>query len=35
MSQVIDGTTSAINETCDDASTMLDNTVPLSEFLNE
>ena len=35
MSQVIDDTTSAMNETIDDASTMLDNTVPLGEFLDE
>ena len=35
MSQVIDDSTSAINETCDDASTMLDNTVPLGESLDE
>src|SRR3989337_2661173 len=35
MSQVIDDTTSALNDTHDDASTMLDNTVPLGEFLTE
>src|SRR3990170_7387470 len=35
MSQVIDDTTSARNDTYDDASTMLDNTVPLGEFLDE
>ena len=35
MSQVIDDTTSAMNDTHDDASTMPDNTVPLSEFLTE
>jgi hypothetical protein len=35
MSQVIDDTTSAINETCDDASTLLNDTVPLGEFLDE
>src|SRR3989337_2797966 len=35
MSQVIDDTTSTINETIDDASIMLDNTVPLGEFLDE
>ena len=35
MSQVIDDTTSAMNDTNDDASTMLDNTVPLGEFLDE
>ena len=35
MSQVFDDTTSAMNDTHDDASTMLDNAVPLGEFLNE
>jgi hypothetical protein len=35
MSQVIDDTTFAINDTYDDASTMLDNTVPLGKFLDE
>ena len=35
MSQVIDDTTSAINETSDDASTLLDKTMPLGEFLDE
>src|SRR3989337_2704849 len=35
MSQVIDDTTSAMNDAYDDASTMLDNTVPLGEFLDE
>ena len=35
MSQVIDDTTSSMNDTYDDASTMLDNTVPLGEFLDE
>jgi hypothetical protein len=35
MSQVIDDATSAINETYDDASTLLDDTVPLGEFLDE
>ena len=35
MSQVIDDTTSAMNDTHDDASTMLDNAVPLGEFLSE
>src|SRR4030042_6324843 len=35
MSQVIDDTTSTMNDTYDDASTMLDNTVPLGEFLDE
>jgi hypothetical protein len=35
MSQVTDDTTSAINETCYDASTLLDKTMPLGEFLDE
>jgi hypothetical protein len=35
MSQVIDDATFAMNDTYDDASTMLDNNVPLGEFLNE
>ena len=43
MSQVIDDATSAMNaamndamnDATDDASTMLDNTVPLGEFLDE
>src|SRR3989337_1582822 len=35
MSQVIDDTTSALNDTHDDASTMLENVVPLGEFLTE
>ena len=35
MSQIIDDTTSAMNDTYDDASTMLDNTVPLGEFPDE
>jgi hypothetical protein len=35
MSQVIDDTTSAMNDTYEDASTMLDNTVPLGEFFDE
>ena len=35
MSQVIDDTTFVMNDTYDDASTMLDNTVPLGEFLDE
>lgn len=35
MSQVIDDSTSAMNDTYDDASTMLDNTVPLDKFLDE
>ena len=35
MSQVIDDDTSVLNETRDDASTLLDKPVPLGEFLNE
>src|SRR3989337_2055150 len=35
ISQVIDDTTSAMNDTYDDASTMLDNTAPLGEFLDK
>ena len=36
MQQVIDDTTSTINDAYDDASTMLDNDdVPLGEFLDE
>src|SRR3989337_732872 len=35
MLQVIDDTTSAMNDTYDDASTMLDNTAPLGEFLDK
>ncbi len=35
MSQVIDDATSAMNDTDDDATTLLDNTVPLGEFLDE
>ena len=35
MSQVIDDTTSIINDTRDDASTVLDETMPLGEFLDE
>ena len=35
MSQVIDDTTSAMKDTHDDASIMLDNAVPLGEFLTE
>ena len=35
MSQVIDDSTSAMNYTYDDASTLLDKTMPLGEFLNE
>ena len=35
MSQVIDDAISAMNNTYDDASTLLDKTVPLGEFLDE
>ena len=35
MSQVIDNATSAMNDTYDDASTLLDDDVPLGEFLDE
>ena len=35
MSQVVDDATSAINSTHDDASTLLDDDVPLGEFLDE
>src|SRR3989337_707882 len=35
MSQVIDDATSAMNDTYDDASTLLDKTVPLGELLDE
>ena len=35
MSQVIDDATSDMNYAIDDASTMLDDNVPLGEFLNE
>jgi hypothetical protein len=35
MLQVIDDTTSTMNDTHDDASTMLENVVPLGEFLTE
>jgi hypothetical protein len=35
MSQVIDDAASTMNDTHDDASTMIDNTVPLGEFLDE
>ena len=34
MSQVIDDATSAMNDTYDDASTLLDDDVPLGEFLD-
>src|SRR3989337_3255439 len=35
MSQVIDDATSAMNDMYDDASTLLDDNVPLDEFLDE
>ena len=35
MSQVVDDATSAMNATHDDASTLLDDNVPLGEFLDE
>ena len=35
MSQVIDDATSAMNDAYDDASTLLDDNVPLGEFLDE
>ena len=35
MSQVIDDATSAMNATLDEASTLLDDNVPLGEFLDE
>ena len=35
MSQVIEDATSAMNDTHDDASTLLDDNVPLGEFLDE
>src|SRR3990170_1972394 len=35
MSQVIDDATSAMKDTYDDASTLLDDNVPLGEFLDE
>ena len=35
MSQVIDDATYAMNATHDDASTLLDDNVPLGEFLDE
>ena len=35
MSQVINDATSAMNATLDDASTLLDDNVPLGEFLDE
>ena len=35
MSQVIDDATSAMNDAYDDARTLLDDNVPLGEFLDE
>ena len=35
MSHVIDDATSAIHDTYDEATSMLDTTVPLGEFLDE
>ena len=35
MSQVIDDATSAMHDTYDETTSMLDTTVPLSEFLDE
>ena len=35
MSQVIDDATSAMNDVIHDASTLLDETVPLGKFLDE
>ena len=35
MSQVIDDDASAMNDIYDDASTLLDDNVPLGEFLDE
>ena len=35
MSQVIDDATSSMNDADDDASTLLDDNVPLGEFLDE
>src|SRR3954468_2838583 len=35
MSQVIDDATSAMNDAYDDASTLLDDNVPLGEFFDE
>ena len=34
MSQVIDDATSVMSDTYDNATTLLDNTVPLGEFLD-
>ena len=35
MTQIIDDATSAMNDIYDDASTLLDDNVPLGEFLDE
>ena len=35
MSQVIDDATSAMHDAFDDTTSLLDNTVPLGEFLDE
>ena len=35
MSQVIDDATSAMHDTYDETTSMIDNTVPLGEFLDE
>ena len=35
MSQVVDDATSAMNDTYDEASTLLDDDVPLGEFLDD
>ena len=35
MSQVVDDATSAMNDTYDETTSMLDTTVPLGEFLDE
>ena len=35
MSHVIDDTTSALHDSYDETTSMLDNTVPLGEFLDE
>src|SRR3990170_1835946 len=35
MSQVIDDATSAMHDAYDDTTTLLDNTVPLGEYLDE
>ena len=35
MSHVIDDATSAMHDTCDETTSMLDTTMPLGEFLDE